>query len=104
MSQEEVASGFGVAASLIDFADIDGDKRDDYLLVNEHGLIWAWRNNRGGGGATWITEGQIAAGVGATRDQLYLADFNGDLRDDYLVSSGSGVVTGWTNNGLIRKS
>lgn len=104
VAQGDIASGLGVTGSLIAFADIDGDRRDDYLVVNDQARIWAWRNNRGGGGATWITEGQIAAGVGATRDQLFLADLNGDLRDDYLVSSAAGVVTGWTNNGLIRKS
>ncbi|WP_061298145.1 FG-GAP-like repeat-containing protein [Herbidospora cretacea] len=103
VAQGDIASGLGVPGSLIDFADVDGDRRDDYLVVNDHARVWAWRNNRGGGGATWIAEGQIAAGVGATRDQLFLADFNGDLRDDYLVSSTAGVVTGWTSNGLIRK-
>ncbi|GAB1818239.1 GDSL-type esterase/lipase family protein [Herbidospora sp. RD11066] len=102
VSQGEIASGFGIPAALIDFADIDGDRRDDYLVVSEWGRIWAWRNNRGGG-TTWISEGQIATGVGATRDRLFLADFNGDLRDDYLVSSAAGVVTAWTNNGLVRK-
>ncbi|WP_218011086.1 FG-GAP-like repeat-containing protein [Herbidospora mongoliensis] len=103
VSQGDIASGFGLPGSMIDFADIDGNGRDDYLVVNEHGRVWAWLNNRGGGGATWLTQGQIAAGAGALRDQVFLADFNGDRRDDYLVSSATGVVTGWTNNGLVRK-
>ncbi|WP_054564419.1 FG-GAP-like repeat-containing protein [Frankia sp. R43] len=102
-AQGEIAAGVGLPASMITFADIDGDRRGDYLAVSESGRIWAWRNNRGGGGATWLTQGEIATGVGATRDQLHLTDYNGDGRDDYLVSDSAGVVRGWTNNGLVRK-
>ncbi len=88
---------------MITFADIDGDHRDDYLAVNDHGRIWAWRNNCGGGGLSWVVQGEIATGVGAARNQVFLTDLNGDRRDDYLVSSTTGMVAAWSNNGQVRK-
>ncbi|MCK9902882.1 lipolytic protein G-D-S-L family [Parafrankia colletiae] len=102
-SAGEIAAGIGLPGSMITFADLDGDSRDDYLSVNEHGRIWAWLNNRGGGGSTWLAQGEIATGVGATRNQVLLADLTGDRRFDYLVSSATGVVTAWTGTGIVRK-
>ncbi|WP_155355878.1 FG-GAP-like repeat-containing protein [Acrocarpospora macrocephala] len=99
----EIASGIGLHNSMITFADIDGDGRDDYLSVNDRGRIWAWRNNRGSGGPNWLIQGEIATGVGATRDQVFLEDVNGDRRFDYLVSTSAGAVTAWHGNGQVRK-
>ncbi|WP_018504333.1 FG-GAP-like repeat-containing protein [Parafrankia discariae] len=86
------------------FADLDGDHRDDYLIANSNGRIWAWLNRRGSGGSARAAQGEIASGVGAVRNQLNLVDYDGDGRDDYLVVvDAAGAVTAWTDNGLIRK-
>ncbi|WP_232295108.1 FG-GAP-like repeat-containing protein [Parafrankia sp. EUN1f] len=99
----EIASGIGLHDSMITFADIDGDGRDDYLSVSDRGRIRAWHNNRGGSGPNWLIQGEIMTGTGATRDQVFLADINGDHRFDYLVSTATGVVTAWEGNGQLRK-
>ncbi|MGJ6969560.1 FG-GAP-like repeat-containing protein [Streptosporangium sp. G11] len=96
----QVAAGIGLHDSMITFADIDGDRRDDYLSVSGQGRIWAWRNT---GSTTWPIQGEITAGLNAPRGQVFLADVNGDRRDDYLISSSTGVVSAWVNNGLTRK-
>ncbi|CAI7981212.1 hypothetical protein FRAHR75_90120 [Frankia sp. Hr75.2] len=102
-AQGEIAAEVGVPGSMVTFADIDGDLRDDYLIANDSGRIWAWLNRRGSGGAAWAAQGEIATGVGVARDQVNLADYNGDRRDDYLTVDNAGVVNAWTNNGLTRK-
>ncbi|WP_154676864.1 FG-GAP-like repeat-containing protein [Parafrankia discariae] len=99
----DVAAGIGLPGSLVTFADIDGDHRDDYLITSSTGRIWAWLNRRGSGGAAWAAQGEIASGVGVSRDQLNLVDYNGDGRDDYLALDAAGAVTAWANNGIIRK-
>ncbi|MFD8802261.1 FG-GAP repeat domain-containing protein [Streptomyces atroolivaceus] len=96
----------GVGASLLDveFADIDGDGRDDYLVVDrDTGAVKAWLN-RGGDTTTtsgWIERGQIAAGVRLTAyDRIEFADIDGDNRDDYLVvNAQSNAVKAWLNRG-----
>lgn len=37
------------------------------------------------------------------REQIFLADLDGENRFDHLVSSATGVVTAWTNSGQVRK-
>ncbi|MFJ8078234.1 FG-GAP repeat domain-containing protein [Streptomyces sp. NPDC096176] len=78
--------------------------RDDYLVVDAQGNVRAWQNNHGQSGAAWINKGHIATGVGASGDQVELADINGDGRDDYLVVDDGGAVRAWLNNGIVRKA
>ncbi|MEV0026651.1 GDSL-type esterase/lipase family protein [Streptomyces atroolivaceus] len=93
----------GVGASLLDveFADIDGDGRDDYLVVDrDTGAVKAWLN-RGGDTTTtsgWIERGQIASGVDG-EGWPYFADVDGDNRDDYLKLDSKGAVKAWLNRG-----
>ncbi|NAS26971.1 lipolytic protein G-D-S-L family [Herbidospora sp. NEAU-GS84] len=98
-SQGEIASGVGAAGSTVTFADVDGDRRDDYLVVGDYGQLRAWINNRGGSGPAWLAAGEIAAGVGAVRSRVGLAEINGDRRADYLVHDDLGGVKAWFNNG-----
>ncbi|GAA4232755.1 hypothetical protein GCM10022254_33540 [Actinomadura meridiana] len=101
----KIASGTGLADDEeVQFADIDGDGRDDYLVVNdESGAVKAWINAGGDqdGKPGWIERGQIASGVDlGQNDHIDFADINGDGRDDYLVYNvGSGAVKAWINIG-----
>jgi hypothetical protein len=99
----QIAAGSGPAtADRVRFADINGDGRDDYLVVGDTGALHAWINNGGDtpAGPGWIDRGQIAAGTGAPVAQLRFADFDGDGRDDYLVlDPQTGAVHAWRNNG-----
>ncbi|KAL8651232.1 MAG: hypothetical protein Q9226_004788, partial [Calogaya cf. arnoldii] len=84
-----------------------GDGVDDYIFIDEAGILTAYVNGgpRGGGtdGWLWYPQGEngvINTGVGATRDQIRLADINGDKKVDYLtVDQKSGAVTAYLNGG-----
>ncbi len=89
----------GVAPSgKVRFADVNGDRRADYLVVEDDGSVKAWINNGGDGHGGWRELGQIAAGV-APRDNVRFADFDGDGRDDYLVLADDGAMRVWLNHG-----
>jgi len=99
-----IAGGVNPAPNdTVSFADIDGDRRDDYLVIAaENGAVRAWLNRGGDGaqGSGWAFRGQIAAGVGAIGNFVRFADIDGDGRDDYLVIDPStGSVNAWRNMG-----
>ncbi|WP_433832346.1 FG-GAP-like repeat-containing protein [Actinoplanes sp. CA-015351] len=98
-AQGEIATGVGAAGNTVTFTDVDGDRRDDYLVVGEYGQIRAWLNNRGGPGPAWLSRGEIASGVGYPAARVELAEINGDRRADYLVIDDQGGVRAWFNNG-----
>lgn len=127
--QGVIAGGVGADpnSTLLRFADIDGDGRDDYLVVDKHGAVDAWRNEglisstskaaqrRAAGpsnappvkrsaGATWgwYHVGTIAHGIGSPGDEIKFADINGDGRADYLAVHADGSVTMYLNGGYIK--
>ncbi|RKS68270.1 lysophospholipase L1-like esterase [Actinomadura pelletieri DSM 43383] len=101
----KIASGTGhTDDESVQFADINGDRRDDYLVVNSRsGVVKAWINAGGDqdGKPGWIPRGQIASGVElGEQEDVDFADINGDRRDDYLVyDTESGAVRAWINIG-----
>lgn len=101
----EIASGVGApAGSKVLFADINGDGKADYVVVDATtGSLTVWLN--GGpnaaapGGWVWYPQGTIASGVapGAT---IQLADLNGDGKADYIsVDPASGALNVYLNGG-----
>ncbi len=89
------------SAMTVDFADIDGDGRDDYLAVNPStGATLAWINHGGdpAGADGWVYRGQIASGQSAAGDRVTFGDINGDGLDDYLVVHLDNSVDAWLNN------
>ncbi|KAL8887396.1 MAG: hypothetical protein Q9215_005033 [Flavoplaca cf. flavocitrina] len=103
----EVATGLG--SPNISLADIsgDGDGVEDHLFIDQMGILTAYVNGgpSGGGNDGWIwypqgDNGVINTGIGATQDQIRLADINGDKKVDYLaVNLTSGAVTAYLNGG-----
>ncbi|KAJ6600731.1 hypothetical protein B0H10DRAFT_2083067 [Mycena sp. CBHHK59/15] len=103
-----IATGIGEDGAGVRFADLNGDGRAEYLWLDENGAMTAYLNlgsSQGGTGAAnvgWLPQGVVATGPanGATRDNVILADVNGDGRADYLtVTHTGGVVELWINGG-----
>ncbi|MFF4488567.1 FG-GAP repeat domain-containing protein [Streptomyces sp. NPDC001544] len=83
----------------IRFADLDGDGRADYIVLDVGGGVRAWMNRGGDGNGDWAYRGRIGNGNGAAPSQIRFADVDGDGRDDYLVVNADGEVDAWFNRG-----
>ncbi|MFE0041953.1 FG-GAP-like repeat-containing protein [Streptomyces albireticuli] len=93
------ASGVGEPARKIRFADINGDGKADYLVLQDDGTVQAWINNGGNDRGGWTKRGTFATGVGEPGSKVRFADINGDGKADYLVVGKYGLVKAWLNNG-----
>ncbi|MFC5718580.1 FG-GAP-like repeat-containing protein [Streptomyces gamaensis] len=94
-----IATGTGAPGSKVRFADIDGDGKADYLVVEDDGSVRAWVNHGGDGHGGWSDYGLIATGTGAPGAKVRFADVDGDGKADYLVLGANGSVRAWRNNG-----
>jgi lysophospholipase L1-like esterase len=83
----EIATGVTTDRNRVRFADFDGDARDDYLVFDDSGAVRAYLNRGGDGAGGWLSRGTVATGVTTDRSRVRFADFDGDARDDYLVTS-----------------
>ncbi|MGC4815285.1 FG-GAP-like repeat-containing protein [Micromonospora sp. DT228] len=98
-SQGVVAPGVGSPGGQIQLADLDGDRKADYLDVDPvTGGIRMWKNSGAapGGGWQWASRGSVATGNHA---RVVYADLNGDRRVDYLEVSADSSVKAWLNGG-----
>lgn len=100
-NQGQVATGIGAGAG-VQFADIDGDGLADYLWLSEAGAVTAYINGGSGSdGWNWKSQGVIATGVEASRQDVQFHDIDGDGLADYLwVNRLDGSVSQWKNGGL----
>ncbi|WP_058042311.1 FG-GAP-like repeat-containing protein [Streptomyces roseifaciens] len=94
-----IAKGTGAPGTKVRFADINGDRRADYLVLSDDGAVHAWTNNGDDAADSWTDRGIIATGTGAPADKVRFADINADGKADYLVVDDNGTVHAWTNNG-----
>ncbi|KAH8886503.1 integrin alpha N-terminal domain-containing protein [Thozetella sp. PMI_491] len=105
LSSGEIATGVGAPRGKIHFADINGDGRADYLVVNDNGSVDMWMNMGGpdnGANAAkvgWSAQGTIAAGIGKDGAGVRFADLDGDGRADYLYLYDNGAVEAYLNLG-----
>jgi FG-GAP-like repeat len=99
----EIAAGTGAPGSEVLFADLTGDGKADYLVVNPDGSVQAWLNGGQNAAAPhgwgWNPAGTIAADVGAPGSQIQFADLTGDGLSDYLNVNPDGSVQAWLNGG-----
>ncbi|MFJ2413712.1 GDSL-type esterase/lipase family protein [Streptomyces brevispora] len=80
------------------FADVGGDARADYLVVEPNGATRAYINQGGNGRGGWLDKGYIATGSSSwTGDQVRFADIGGDAHADYLVVDANGATRAWLN-------
>ncbi|MBB2943434.1 hypothetical protein FB565_003147 [Actinoplanes lutulentus] len=100
--QGTIAVGVGAAGSSVRFADLNGDRRADYIVVGENSSVRAWLNggaNPAGGDYYWTPQGTIAIGVGAAGSSVRFADLDGDRRADFIVVGDDSSVRAWLNGG-----
>ncbi|MDH6123047.1 hypothetical protein ABH930_007426 [Kitasatospora sp. GAS204A] len=95
----QVATGLTTDASRVRFADIDGDGRADYCVLDGNGGIHAYLNRGGDTSGGWVDDGQIASGLTGDLSRIRLADIDGDGKADYSVINPDGSVTTYQNNG-----
>ncbi|MFC5826177.1 GDSL-type esterase/lipase family protein [Nonomuraea insulae] len=102
-----IAPGYGHDVGRTIFAELNGDKRADYLQVRQDGSIRASMNTVGSPGfPNWVDLGVYTPadnpGDGGQKadvdpDAVRFADLNGDGRDDYLVVSDDSKVRAYLN-------
>ncbi|MFF8958511.1 GDSL-type esterase/lipase family protein [Streptomyces sp. NPDC014894] len=94
-----IASGSAQwTAEDVRFADVGGDARADYLIVEENGAVRSYINQGGNGRGGWQYAGTIATGSASwNATQVRFADVGGDARADYLVLADNGGLTGYLN-------
>jgi lysophospholipase L1-like esterase len=93
-----IATGETADASHVRLADIDGDGRADYLLLDSAGAVSAVVNRGGDGHGGWVGVGQVATGLTADAGLVCLADFTGDGNADYVLgdnSTNAATVYAW---------
>lgn len=96
----EIAAGAGEGDE-IQFADLDGDGKADYLIVDkDNGSVAEYLNGgqKSDGGWEWLPKGQVVEAHAKKGEQVQFASLNGDKKDDYLVVDvDSNAVSLWIN-------
>ncbi|KAJ7301912.1 lipolytic enzyme, partial [Mycena albidolilacea] len=106
-----IAAGVGASRRQVQFADLNGDGRAEYLFVHDNGSVDAWLNLGGpdhspnAANVDWLPQGVVATGPpnGATRDNVILADepiSHAFFANSFpAVTHTGGVVELWINGG-----
>lgn len=94
-----VATGIGPGPG-VRIADMDGDGIDDYVMVDaKTGAAELYINGGySNGKINWISEGQIASGIGDGAGVRF-ADITGDGKADYIWIGKDGSLTAYENGG-----
>ncbi|MER5934986.1 GDSL-type esterase/lipase family protein [Streptomyces sp. NPDC002054] len=94
-----IASGSAQwTAEDVRFADVGGDARADYLIVEDNGAVRSFINQGGDGHGGWGKVNTIATGSASwTATQVRFADVGGDSRADYLILADNGALTAYFN-------
>ncbi|MFE9024059.1 GDSL-type esterase/lipase family protein [Streptomyces sp. NPDC007808] len=80
-------------------ADVNGDRRADYLMVGGSGAVHAYINNGGRDSGGFTEQLNFVNETGYPGDKAVFRDISGDGRADYLVVYDGGSVRAWLNRG-----
>ena len=84
----------------VEFADLNGDGKDELIRVNDDGSLTAWQNVNGIAGG-WAAP--VGIGNAGTTDQtrVEFADLNGDGKADLIRVNDDGTLTAWQNSNAL---
>lgn len=99
----EISAGWDedLSSSRIEFADVNGDGRADYLIIYGGGAVKAYLNYGtlpNTGDRFWHPGVVISNGVSEPGSKVRFADVDGDGYADYLVVHDGGAVKGYLNS------
>ncbi|WP_185297746.1 phosphatidylinositol-specific phospholipase C domain-containing protein [Streptomyces finlayi] len=82
-------------------ADVNGDRRADYLMVDSTGRTHAYINDGGGGAGGFTPHMNYSAGYGDSYpgEHVTFRDISGDGKADCVVIYDAGSVRAWLNRG-----
>ncbi|KAF9887793.1 hypothetical protein FE257_009599 [Aspergillus nanangensis] len=94
-----ISEGVAVTPETLRMGDIDGDGRDDFLVINEEtGAVTGWLNTGAEDMPDYYKLGEIATGATATEnDKILFGDLTGNGRADYIVVGETGKAVGLVN-------
>ncbi|KAL8637044.1 MAG: hypothetical protein Q9228_005642, partial [Teloschistes exilis] len=99
---DEIANGAGAKRDQIIFADLDGDGKEDFCIIDpKTGAITLYKNGgqQPDGSWGWIPTGPIFNGIGGPGRAVRLADMDGDGKADYMLLKPNGATVLYLNNG-----
>ncbi|KAL8635487.1 MAG: hypothetical protein Q9228_007023, partial [Teloschistes exilis] len=102
---DEIAHDAGAKRDQIIFADLDGDGKEDFCIIDpKTGAITLFKNVglQPDGTWGWIPTGLIFNGNGGPGEVVRLADIEGDGKADYILLKPNGATVLYLNNGEKR--
>ncbi|MFI1971492.1 FG-GAP-like repeat-containing protein [Streptomyces cinnamoneus] len=94
-----IATGTGVPANKVRFADINADRKADYLVLDDNGSVHAWTHNSDTAKDSWTDQGIIVSGTPTPDGGIRFSDIDGDGKADHLIVHDDGAVDALVNQG-----
>jgi hypothetical protein len=94
---DNVVIGSGFTGSTTKFGDLDGDGKNDVMVVYPNGEVHAWHNIAGFGPMPWGGDNVIVATGITDPARVRFADLDGDGKAEVITVEPDGTVHAWHN-------